>query len=317
MHEFIIKRLLLAIPTLLAVMTIVFFSMHLAPGDPVDQMIPPDMEGAAREERVEQIRAQYGLDQPLHIQFAAYVGRILRLDFGQSLRHRRSIAGDLRSRIPNTLQLGILALIISVLIGVGFGIVSAIRRDTILDNLTTFGALFGVSMPNFFFGFVLMLLFGLYLGWLPPSGFGGSILGWEGFRYAIMPAVTLGTAASGVLARFTRSSMLDVINEDYIRTARSKGLAERVVIFRHALRNALIPVITLLGIQFGAMLSGSVITEMVFSWPGVGRYLIQGIQTRDFPVVQGTTLIIAIGFVTANFLTDLAYGFIDPRVRYE
>ncbi len=316
MREFIVKRLLLAIPTLLAVMTIVFFSMHLAPGDPVDQMIPPDMEGAARAERVDEIRAQLGLDRPLHIQFGSYVARVLQLDLGESLRHRRSIAGDLQSRIPNTLQLGIMALVIAVLIGVGFGIVSAIRRDTILDNLTTFGALFGVSMPNFFFGFILMLLFGLYLRWLPPSGFGGPIFGWEGFRYAIMPAITLGTASSGILARFTRSSMLEVINEDYIRTARSKGLAERVIIFRHALRNALIPVITLLGIQFGAMLSGSVITEMVFAWPGVGRYLIQGIQTRDFPVVQGTTLIIAVGFVTANFLTDLAYGFIDPRVRY-
>ncbi|MFO8059230.1 MAG: ABC transporter permease [Bacillota bacterium] len=317
MQQFVIRRVLLAIPTILAVMIIVFLSIHLAPGDPVDQMIPPDMPGDAREEAAELIRQQYGLDQPLHIQFYTYLTRVLRLDFGRSLRHRTEIREDLKRRIPNTLQLGILALIISVLLGVGFGIVSAVRRDSVIDNVVTFGALFGVSMPNFFFGFILMLLFGLHLRWLPPSGFGNSILSWEGLRFAIMPALTLGTASSGVLARFTRSSMLDVTNEDYVRTARAKGLSGRVVIFRHALRNALIPVITLLGIQFGAMLSGSVITETVFSWPGVGRYLIQGISTRDYPVVQGATLVISVGFVLANFLTDLAYGFIDPRIRYE
>ncbi len=317
MQAFIVKRLLLAIPTLLAVMTIVFFSMHLAPGDPVDQMIPPDMEGSAREDMVERIRAQYGLDKPLHLQFLSYISRIARLDFGNSLRTRRAIAPDLRRRIPNTLQLGAMATLIAVCLGVTFGIISAVRRDTLLDNATMVGALFGVSMPSFFFGYMMMLIFGLYLRWLPPSGFEGHIFQWAGFRYAIMPALTLGTASTAVLARFTRSSMLDVISQDYIRTARSKGLGERIVILRHALRNALIPVITLLGIQFGAMLSGSVITETVFSWPGVGRFLIQGITTRDFPVVQGTTLIIALGFVIANFLTDLAYGFIDPRIRYD
>lgn len=317
MRTFVVKRLFLAVPTVLAVMTVVFFSLHLAPGDPINMMIPPDLEGSAKEDMVARIKAQYGFDQPLHIQYLSYLARTARMDFGRSLRHRRPIIEDLQRRIPNTLQLGALSLVIAVVIGVGFGIVSAVRRDSILDNITTFGALFGLSMPSFFFGYMLMLIFGLHWRLLPTSGFEGSIFAWQGFRYAIMPALTLGTASAGSLARFTRSSMLDVINQDYIRTARAKGLVERVIVFRHALKNALIPVITLLGIQFGAMLSGSVITEMVFAWPGVGRYLIAGITNRDFPVVQGTVLVIAVGFVMANLMTDVAYGIVDPRIRYE
>lgn len=317
MQTFIAKRLMLAVPTVLAVMTVVFFSLYFAPGDPVTMMIPPDLEGEAREEMVERLRAQMGFDRPLHIQYLAYLSRTLRGDLGRSIRHRTPIAEDLAGRIPATLQLGLFAMIISVVLGVGFGIVSAVRRDTIVDNATMVGALFGVSIPNFFFGYVLMLLFGLYWRVLPPSGFGGSIFSWEGLRYAIMPAVTLGTSSAAVLARFTRSSMLDVINQDYVRTARAKGLSQRIVIFRHALRNALIPVVTLLGMSVGAMLSGSVITESVFAWPGVGRYMIGAINSRDFPVVQATVLLVAVAFVSANFATDLTYAIIDPRIRYD
>ena len=308
---------MLAVPTVLAVMTVVFFSLYFAPGDPVTMMIPPDLEGEAREEMVERLRAQMGFDRPLHIQYLAYLSRTLQGDLGRSIRHRTPIAEDLAGRIPATLQLGLFAMIISVVLGVGFGIVSAVRRDTIVDNATMVGALFGVSIPNFFFGYVLMLLFGLYWRVLPPSGFGGSIFSWEGLRYAIMPAVTLGTSSAAVLARFTRSSMLDVINQDYVRTARAKGLSQRIVIFRHALRNALIPVVTLLGMSVGAMLSGSVITESVFAWPGVGRYMIGAINSRDFPVVQATVLLVAVAFVSANFVTDLTYAIIDPRIRYD
>ena len=317
MQTFITKRLMLAVPTIIAVMTVVFISLYFAPGDPVTMMIPPDLEGDAREEMVERLRAQLGFDRPLHIQYLAYLSRTLQGDLGRSIRHRTPIAEDLAGRIPATLQLGFLAMIISVVLGVGFGIVSAVRRDSIVDNATMVGALFGVSIPNFFFGYVLMLLFGLYWRWLPPSGFGGSVFSWEGLRYAIMPAVTLGTSSAAVLARFTRSSMLDVINQDYVRTARAKGLSERVVIFRHALRNALIPVVTLLGMSVGAMLSGSVITETVFGWPGVGRYMIGAINSRDFPVVQATVLLVAVAFVMANFVTDLTYAVIDPRIRYD
>jgi ABC-type dipeptide/oligopeptide/nickel transport system permease component len=180
-----------------------------------------------------------------------------------------------------------------------------------------FAALFGVSIPSFWLGFMLMLLFGLYWGILPPSGFGGPLYTQQGIRHAILPALTLGLASAGILARFTRSSVLDILGEDYVRTARAKGLAERVVIVRHAMKNALIPIVTILGIQLGAVLSGSVIVETVFAWPGIGRYLVTGINTRDFPVVQGAVLVVAVSFVLANLLTDLAYAYIDPRVRYE
>lgn len=317
MHTFIAKRLLLAIPTLLGIVTAVFLALHLAPGDPINMMIPSDIEGSAREELVQRIKAQYGLDRPLHIQYLNYVGRLFRMDFGRSLRNRTLIAEDLASRIPNTVQLGLLSLIIAVAIGIPAGIISAARRDTILDNMTMSFALLGVSMPNFWQGFMLMLVFGLYLGVLPPSGFGGPLYTWEGLRYAILPALTLGTSAAGVLARFTRSSMLEVINQDYIRTARAKGLADRVILYRHALKNALIPVVTVLGIQFGSLLSGAVIVETVFAWPGVGRYMIAGITARDFPVVQAAVFVVAAGFVLANLITDMAYAYIDPRIRYD
>ena len=317
MHTFIVKRLLLAVPTLLGVVTAVFFALHLAPGDPVNMMIPSDLEGSAREELVARIKAQYGLDKPLHVQYLNYLGRLARLDFGRSLRNRTLIAEDLAGRVPNTLQLGLLSLLIAVGIGIPAGIVSAARRDTLLDTLAMAGALFGVSAPSFWLGFMLMLAFGLYLGVLPPSGFGGPIYTWEGLRYAVLPALTLGTSAAGVLARFTRSSMLEVINQDYIRTAWAKGLSERVVLYRHALKNALIPVVTVLGIQFGSLLSGAVIVETVFAWPGVGRYMIAGITARDFPVVQSAVVVVAAGFVLANLLTDMAYAYIDPRIRYD
>ncbi|MEW6522889.1 MAG: ABC transporter permease [Bacillota bacterium] len=317
MHKYLLKRLILAVPTIIGVLTLVFLAMHLAPGDPIDMMIPPDLEGSAREDMVNRIRAQYGFDQPLHIQYVNYLTRAARLDLGRSLRNQTPIIDDLRRRIPNTLQLGFLSLVISVTAGVSLGIVSATRRDSLFDNVAMFGALFGVSIPSFWLGYMLMLLFGLHLRLLPPSGFGGSVFTVTGLRHAILPALTLGTTSAGVFARFTRSSMLEVINQDYIRTARAKGLAERVVVFRHALKNALIPVITLLGIQFGAMLGGSVIVETVFAWPGVGRYMIAGINARDFPVVQGAVMVVSTGFVLANLLADLAYAYVNPRIRYE
>lgn len=317
MHAYIVKRLALAAPTLLGVVTAVFLALHLAPGDPINLMIPADVSGEAREELVARIKAQYGLDQPLHIQYLNYIKRVLQLDFGRSLRNRTLVIDDLASRVPNTLQLGILALVIAVVIGIPAGIISAARRDSLLDNIVMAGALFGVSVPNFWLGFMLMLAAGLYLDILPPSGYGGPIYRWEGLRYAILPALTLGSSVGGVLARFTRSSMLEVIGQDYIRTARAKGLSERVVLFRHALKNALLPVVTVLGVQFGTLLSGAVIVETVFAWPGIGRYMVSGITARDFPVVQAAVMVVAAGFVLANLLTDLAYAYIDPRIRYD
>jgi peptide/nickel transport system permease protein len=315
--QYLIKRLLMVIPTVFGAVTLVFFAIHLAPGDPIALYIPPDFPVNASPERIAELRARVGLDRPLHVQYISFITGILRGDLGTSLQHRNPVAEGLLERLPNTLQLGVLSLAIAVVLGVSVGIVSAIRRGSWLDNAAMTLALFGVSIPNFWLGMLLMQLVGLHWPILPPSGFGGSIFTAEGLRYALLPAITIGISGAGGLARYTRSSMLDVLNEDYVRTARSKGLSERIVVYKHALRNALIPIITLLGLSFGSMLSGAVIVETVFGWPGLGRYLVTGISNRDFPVVQGAVLIIAVGFVLANLITDLVYGFVDPRIRYD
>jgi ABC-type dipeptide/oligopeptide/nickel transport system permease component len=316
MTAYILRRLLIAVPTVLGVVTIVFFVLHLTPGDPVNLMIPPDVPSNIRADRVAQINARYGFDQPLYVQYGRYLWNVAQLDLGDSLRQQQPVLNDLKRRIPNTLQLALLSLTISATLGIGLGVISAIKHGTWTDNATMLGALAGVSMPNFWLGLLLGLALGLHLGILPISGYGGPIWTWEGFRHLILPAFTLGTAGAGILARFTRSSMLEVINQDYIRTARAKGLAHQRVIIRHALKNALIPIITLLGLEFGAMLSGAIIVETVFAYPGVGRYLITGIEARDFPVVQATVLVIAVGFVLINLFTDILYTYIDPRIRY-
>lgn len=317
MSTYLIKRLLMVFPTVFGAVTLVFLAIHLAPGDPISLYIPPDFPVNASPERIAELRARLGLDRPLHVQYTSFILGIFQGDLGTSLQHRNSVAEGLLDRLPNTLQLGVLSLAIAVLLGVSVGIVSAVRRGTWLDNAAMTLALFGVSIPNFWLGMLLMQLVGLHWPILPPSGFGGSIFTAEGLRYALLPAITIGISGAGGLARYTRSSMLDVLNEDYVRTARSKGLSERLVVYKHALRNALIPIITLLGLSFGSMLSGAVIVETVFGWPGVGRYLVTGISNRDFPVVQGVVLVIAVGFVMANLITDLVYGFVDPRIRYE
>lgn len=317
MSTYLLKRLLMVVPTVWGAVTLVFLAIHLAPGDPIALYIPPDFPVNASPERVAELRERLGLDRPLHVQYATFIAGIFQGDLGTSLQHRNPVAEGLLDRLPNTLQLGILSLAIAVVLGVTVGVVSAVRRGTWLDNVAMTLALFGVSIPNFWLGMLLMQLVGLHWPILPPSGFGGSIFTAEGLRYALLPAITIGISGAGGLARYTRSSMLDVLNEDYVRTARSKGLGERIVVYKHALRNALIPIITLLGLSFGSMLSGAVIVETVFGWPGLGRYLVTGISNRDFPVVQGVVLVIAVGFVMANLITDLVYGFVDPRIRYE
>jgi peptide/nickel transport system permease protein len=314
--SYILKRLLAAIPTVLGIITLVFFVLHLSPGDPINLMIPPDLPSSVRADRIDDINARYGFDQPVYVQYFQYLGNIARGDLGESLRHQEPIIDDLKRRIPNTLQLGMVSLLISATMGIGLGVISAIRHGSLTDNFTMLGALAGVSMPNFWLGLLLMLAFGLHLGILPISGYGGPVWTWEGFKHVLMPAITLGTAGAGVLARFTRSSMLDVISQDYVRTARAKGLAHRTVITRHALKNALIPIVTLLALEFGIMLAGAIVVETVFAWPGVGRYLIDGINGRDFPVVQATVMVIAIGFVLINLITDVLYTYIDPRIRF-
>jgi peptide/nickel transport system permease protein len=316
-RSYLIKRLFLFVPTVLGAVTLVFLAIHLAPGDPVLLFIPPDFPQDASQERYEELRTRLGLDRPLYVQYLDFLQRAARFDLGVSLHHRTSVSDGLLQRLPNTIQLGLLALAIAVSLGVTVGILSAVHRGSVLDNVAMSIALFGVSIPNFWLGMLLMQLVGLHWPILPPSGFGGSIFTAEGLRYALLPAITIGISGAGGLARYTRSSMLDVLNEDYVRTARSKGLSERRVVYKHALRNALIPIITLLGLSFGSMLSGAVIVETVFGWPGLGRYLVTGISNRDFPVVQGVVLVIAVGFVLANLVTDLVYGFVDPRIRYD
>ena len=317
MQQYILKRVLLAIPTIFGAVTLVFFAMQAAPGDPTSLFIPPDLPPDQSAELEKRVNEKYGFDDPVYVQYARYLQKLVRLDLGESLREGTLVLDDLKRRVPHTLRLGLISLVISGAIGITLGVVSAINRGTWLDNVTMFLALLGVSMPSFWLALSLILLFSLRLPWLPPSGLGDSPWSWDGIKHAILPVTVLALGSAGGLARDTRSAMLEVINRDYVRTARAKGVTERAVIVRHALRNALIPIVTILGLNFGFILSGAVIVETVFAWPGIGRYLIQGVNGRDFPVVQATVLLIAIGFVFGNLITDLLLVYIDPRIRFE
>ncbi len=319
MQRYLVRRLLWTLPVVLSVVLLVFLSLHLAPGDPIDTLLPAETVGsdrAARDEQARDLRQRLGLDRPLHIQFAVYVGRLARLDLGRSMVTRDPIAGELAPRYQATIELAIAAMLVSTLIGVTVGVISAVRSNTWIDSLATTLALAGVSMPSFWLGLLLMLLFALQLGWLPPSGRPASAFSAEGFRYVILPALTLGVQAAGLIARLTRSQMLEVLREDYVRTAHAKGLRERFVVMRHALRNALIPVVTALGLQFGFLLAGAIVIEFVFAFPGVGRYLVQGVTNRDFPVVQSSVLCVSMTFVAVNLAVDVLYAWLDPRIHY-
>lgn len=298
------RRLLLLVPTVLGVLTLVFFLVHLIPGDPVELMLG---ETAARAD-LAQLRADLGLDRPLGEQYARFLGGLAHGDLGRSFFYRKPVAAVIGGALPSTALLALAALVVALLIALPIGILAAVHRDRLTDRLAMIGSLLGVSMPNFWLGPLLIILFSFRLGWLPVSGR-------EGPASLVLPALTLGFALAAILARMTRASMLDVLGEDYLRTARAKGVSERVVILRHALRNALLPVVTIVGLQFGALLSGAVITENVFAWPGVGTLLIQAITARDYPLVQGCVLVISLSYVLVNFLTDVLYSLIDPRVR--
>jgi len=313
MAQYIVKRLLLAVPTIIGAITLVFFAMHLAPGDPMSLFIPPDLPPARTEELQRQVNAKYGFDKPLYQQYIDYVARLSRGDFGNSLREGTPVWDNLERRIPNTLRLGLTALVVSTVIGIAIGTLAAVYRGSWIDHFSMFISLLGVSVPSFWLGLTLILLFAVRLAWLPPSGLGDGVFTWN----LVMPVSVLALGSIGSLARYTRSCMLEVINNDYVRTARAKGLRERSVMLRHALRNALIPIVTILGLNFGFVLSGAVIVESVFAWPGIGRYLIDGVNGRDFPVVQATVLLIAIAFVFGNLVTDLVLVYLDPRIRLE
>jgi peptide/nickel transport system permease protein len=298
------RRLLLLVPTVLGVLTLVFFLVHLIPGDPVEVMLG---ETASRAD-MSQLRADLGLDRPLGEQYAHFLGGLARGELGRSYFYRKPVLAVIAGALPATALLAAAALAVALLIALPVGVLAAVRRDRLTDRLALVGSLVGVSMPNFWLGPLLIILFSFRLGWLPVSGR-------EGAASLVLPALTLGTALSAILVRMVRASMLDVLGEDYLRTARAKGVGERTVIGRHALRNALLPVVTIVGLQFGALLSGAVITENVFAWPGVGTLLIQAISARDYPLVQGCVLVISLCYVVVNFLTDLLYSVIDPRVR--
>jgi peptide/nickel transport system permease protein len=317
MQRYILMRLSLAIPTILGAVTLVFFAMQLAPGDPASLFIPPDLPPADSAALEQRINDKYGFDDPLPVQYSRYVANLLTLDLGESLREGTLISNDLKARLPHTLRLGIGALLVSTVLGIALGLVSAIFRGTWIDRITMLLALIGVSIPSYWLAFSLILLLSIQVNWLPPSGLGATPLSWDGIKHLIMPVLVLSLGTAGALARYTRASMLDVINRDYVRTARAKGVRERSVMLGHAFRNALVPVVTILGLNIGFVLSGAVIVETVFALPGIGRYLVDGVNGRDFPVVQASVLVIATAFVLGNLLTDILIAYLDPRIRFE
>jgi ABC-type dipeptide/oligopeptide/nickel transport system permease component len=302
---FILRRLLLAIPTLVGVLIVAFLLLYVAPGDPVQAMVGERADSAT----VARLREELRLNDPLPVQFGHYVGGVVKGDLGRSYITNRPIIRDVLERFPKTLQLAGAAMLLATVCGVTLGIFSARNPGGIIDRIGLVIAYLGISFPVYWVGLLLILLFAVTLHWLPPSGFGG-------IRYLILPAIALGMRSIAFLARMTRSSMLDSLGADFVRTARAKGLGERVVVWRHALRNALIPVITVLGLDFGSYLTGSILTETVFSWPGIGRYVVNAIGRRDLPAIQGSVLFLSVVFVLVNLLTDLAYAKADPRVTY-
>lgn len=306
MGTFIVRRLLLAIPTLFGVLVVAFLLLYVAPGDPVEAMIGERADSVT----IARLRAQLRLDDPLPQRFAHYAGNVLKGDLGNSYITNRPIVQDIRERFPKTLQLAGAAMLLATVVGLTLGVLSARRPGGLADRFALGLAYLGISFPVYWVGLLLILLFAVTLRWLPPSGYGS-------LRFLILPALTLGMRSIAFLARMTRSAMLDALNADFVRSARAKGLSERVVTLRHALRNALIPVITVLGLDFGAYLTGSILTETIFSWPGIGRYVVNAISRRDLPAIQGTVLFLSTVFVIVNLLTDLAYAKADPRVRYD
>jgi len=305
MSTFIIRRLLLSIPTLFGVLVVAFLLLYVAPGDPVESMIGERADSAT----IVRLRAQLHLDDPLPQRFGHYVGSVVRGDLGNSYITNRPITQDIRERFPKTLQLAGAAMLLATIIGVTLGVLSARKPGGFADRFALGLAYLGISFPVYWVGLLLILLFAVTLRWLPPSGYGS-------LRFLALPALTLGMRSIAFLARMTRSAMLESLNADFIRTARAKGLGEWAVTIKHALRNALIPIITVLGLDFGAYLTGSILTETIFSWPGIGRYVVNAISRRDLPAIQGAVLFLSTVFVLVNLLTDLAYAKADPRVSY-
>lgn len=350
MTRYVLRRLISLLPTLLGVTFVIFMFQRLIPGDPAVAMLGEH----AAEENVERIREQFGLNRPPFLdrealaqgdirgffdsQFTRYLGRLVRLDLGSSIHRRIPVAETLALRFPATVELALLSMVVAVMIGVPVGIASASRRNSWLDSISMVGSLIGVSMPIFWLGLLEIMFFAVFLQWLPAGGrlstgvevneitrlilidsiLSGNLPAFvDALKHIAMPVIALATIPMAIIARMTRSSMLDVLQEDYIRTAHAKGLMERVVLFRHALKNAFLPVVTIIGLQTGTLMAGAVLTETIFSWPGIGKWVYDAILGRDYPIVQGGTLLIAVIFVFFNLLVDLSYAYLDPRIHYD
>jgi ABC-type dipeptide/oligopeptide/nickel transport system permease component len=304
--RFLVRRLLLTLPVLLGVATLVFSLIHLVPGDPVQAMLGD----SATPQDVAEVRGRLGLDRPLHVQYGSFLSQLARANLGTSLRTNEPVISSIRARMPATLELALAAMLFATLVAIPLGIVAAVWAGTAIDHTATTMALIGISVPNFWLGPLLAIVFSIILGWFPVSGRGT-------LANLVLPAVTLGAPLAAVLARMTRASLIEELREPYVVAARARGVSRVRAVLKHAFRNSLIPIVTVLGLQTGAVLTGAVITETIFAWPGVGRLLIQSINFRDYPLVQGCILLIAVTYVAMNLLTDLAYGILDPRIGYE
>lgn len=306
MLRYLIRRLLLTVPVLLGVATLVFALIHLVPGDPAQAMLG---DGASHDE-VLKLRHTLGLDRPLLVQYKSFLAGILRGDLGTSFRYNAPVSTQIRERFPNTATLALAAMFVAVVFAIPLGIIAAVYRGTVIDHAAMTLALAGICMPNFWLGPLLAIVFAVRLGWLPVSGIGG-------FSHLVLPAITLGAALTAILARMTRATLIEELRELYVLSARARGVSGARAVLRHAFRNSLIPIVTIIGLQFGAVLTGTIITETIFAWPGIGRLLIQAINFRDYPLVQGCILFISVTYVAMNLITDLTYGFLDPRIRFD
>ena len=306
MSRFLLRRLLLTIPVLFGVATLVFSLIHLVPGDPVQAMLGE----SASPNDMEQLRSRLGLNRPLYAQYANFMRNVAVGDLGSSLRTNQPVSTLIAERMPATFELAAAAMLVALVIAIPLGLLAAVRAGTAIDHAATTLALIGISMPNFWLGPLLAIVFSVTLGWLPVSGRGTA-------ANLVLPAITLGAPLAAILARMTRASVLEELHELYVVAARARGVSRARAVLGHAFRNSLIPIVTVLGLQLGSVLTGAVITETIFAWPGVGRLLVQSIGARDYPAVQGCVLLIAITYVSTNLLVDVAYGFLDPRIRYE
>jgi ABC-type dipeptide/oligopeptide/nickel transport system permease component len=306
MGRYLVRRLLMTVPVLLGVATLVFALIHLVPGDPAQAMLGD----SASPEDVTRLRRSLGLDEPLLVQYKSFLGGLVRGDLGTSFRYGTPVTKEIGSRLGRTAQLALAAMAVAIAFAIPLGILAAVFRGTAVDYAAMTVALAGISMPNFWLGPLLAILFAVVLGWLPVAGTGTA-------AHIVLPAITLGAALAAILARMTRASLLEELRELYVLAARARGVSRTRAILRHAFRNSLIPIVTIIGLQFGAVLTGTIITETIFAWPGVGRLLIQAINFRDYPLVQGCILFISFTYVTMNLITDLTYGLLDPRIRLE